>query len=121
MGIHPEGLSFLYFRPHKSDPRKFIFDVIVMVHPQDDPDVQPPASMGLPEGWAISARAPAEHEEIDPRQGGLGLVLDQDSPLFAPVQAGVARAGYRGAVLCAQEERLRHALAELQRWGGAGR
>src|SRR3546814_2568041 len=82
MGIHPEGLSFLYFRPHKSDPRKFIFDVIVMVHPQDDPEVQPPAYMGLPEGWDISARAPAEIEEIDPRQGGLGLVFDQDSSLF---------------------------------------
>src|SRR3546814_9215623 len=77
MGIHPECLSFLYFRPHKSDPRKFIFDVIVMVHPQDDPEVQPPAYMGLPEGWDISARAPAEIEEIDPRQGGLGLVFDQ--------------------------------------------
>src|SRR3546814_17635946 len=50
MGIHPEGLSFLYFRPHKSDPRKFIFDVIVMVHPQDDPEVKTPAYMGLREG-----------------------------------------------------------------------
>ena len=120
MGIHPEGLSFLYFRPHKSDPRKFIFDVIVMVHPQDDPEVQPPAYMGLPEGWDISARVAAEIEEIDPRQGGLGLVFDQDSSLFPLVQEGIESAGYRGAVLCEQEQRIRHFHAELDRWMAEG-
>src|SRR3546814_1831701 len=84
-----------------------------MVHPQDDPEVQPPAYMGLPEGWDISARAPAEIEEIDPRQGGLGLVFDQDSSLFPLVQEGIESAGYRGDVLCEQERSEEH-TSELQ-------
>ncbi|MBB4632391.1 aromatic ring-hydroxylating oxygenase subunit alpha [Sphingosinicella soli] len=115
MGIHPEGVSFLYFRPHKTDPRKFIFDVIVMVHPQDDPEIQPPAYMGLPEGWDISGRTPPLVEEIDPREGGLGLVFDQDSSLFPLVQEGIESSGYRGAVLSEQEQRIRHFHAELDR------
>ena len=115
MGIHPEGVSLLYFRPHKDDPRKFIFDVIVMVHPQDDPEIAPPAYMGLPPGWDISARKPAEIEAIDPAKGGLGQVFDQDSALFPVVQQGIESMGYRGTVLCEQEQRVRHFHAELDR------
>src|SRR3546814_13033670 len=120
MAILPEVLVVFYFRPNNMEPRNFIFVVIVMFHPQDDPEVHPPAYMGLPESWDISARAPSEIEEIDPRQGGLGLVFDQDSSLFPLVQEGIESAGYRGAVLCEQEQRIRHFHAELDRWMAEG-
>jgi phenylpropionate dioxygenase-like ring-hydroxylating dioxygenase large terminal subunit len=116
VGIHPEGVSMLYFRPHASDPRKFVFDVIVMMHPQANPDILPPAYMGLPEGWDISGREPAEIERIDWREGGLGELFDQDSGLFAEVQRGIESAGFRGSVLSEQEQRIGHFHAELDRY-----
>ncbi len=119
LGIHPEGVSMLYFRPHASDPRKFILDVIVMMHPQDDPAIKPPAYMGLPEGWDLSGREPAVTQVVDWREGGLGQVFDQDSGLFAQVQAGVESIGYRGGVLSEQEQRIRHFHAELDQYVNA--
>lgn len=119
MGIHPEGVSLLYFRPHKHDPRKFVFDVIVMMHPQPDAAILPPAYMGLPDGWDISGREPAEPQEVDWREGGLGQVFDQDSGLFPMVQEGIESQGYRGAVLSEQEQRIRHFHAELDRYMAA--
>jgi phenylpropionate dioxygenase-like ring-hydroxylating dioxygenase large terminal subunit len=116
MGIHPEGVSLLYFRPHASDPRRFIFDVIVMLHPQENPEILPPAYMGLPEGWDISGREPAVTEHIDWRDGGLGEVFDQDSSLFADIQMGIESAGFRGSVLSEQEQRIGHFHAELDRY-----
>jgi len=116
MGIHPEGISFLYFRPHAEDPRKFIFDVMVMVQPQKDTSIKPPAYMGLPEGWDISGRERAEIEIIDPKVGGLGQVFDQDSSLFPKIQEGVESIGFCGAVLSEQEQRLRHFHAEVDRY-----
>lgn len=119
MGIHPEGVSLLYFRPHPSDPRRHILDVIVMMHPQDDPEIKPPAYMGLPEGWDVSGRERAETQIVDWREGGLGELFDQDAGLFKQVQEGVESIGYRGGVLSEQEQRIRHFHAELDRYVGA--
>jgi len=116
MGVHPEGVSFLYFRPHPDDPRKFIFDVIVMVQPQKDSSIKPPAYMGLPDGWDISGQERAEIEIVDPKVGGLGQVFDQDSSLFPKIQEGVESIGFRGAIPSEQEQRVRHFHAELDRW-----
>lgn len=118
MGIHPEGVSLLYFRPHAHDPRRFILDVIVMMHPQDDPQIQPPAYMGLPAGWDISGRERAETIVVDWRDGGLGQVFDQDSGLFPLVQEGIESIAFRGAVLSEQEQRIGHFHAELDRYIG---
>ncbi|WP_165323816.1 aromatic ring-hydroxylating oxygenase subunit alpha [Rhizorhabdus phycosphaerae] len=116
MGIHPEGVSMLYFRPHATDPRKFIFDVIVMMHPQESPEILPPAYMGLPEGWDISGREKAEIQHIDWREGGLGEVFDQDSSLFAEVQRAIESRFFRGSILSEQEQRIGHFHAELDRY-----
>lgn len=116
VGIHPEGVSMLYFRPHATDPRRFVFDVIVMMHPQENPEILPPAYMGLPEGWDISGREPAEIQHVDWREGGLGEVFDQDSSLFAQVQQGIESLGFRGSVLSEQEQRIGHFHAELERY-----
>ena len=118
MGMHPEGVSMLYFRPHKSDPRKFILDVITMMHPQEKGEIKPPAYMGLPEGWDVSGRHPAEIERIDWRKGGLGELFDQDASLFADVQLGMESESYEGAILSEQEQRIAHFHAELERYLG---
>ena len=116
MGIHPEGVSFLYFRPHATDPRRFILDVIVMMHPQDDPHIKAPAYMGLPEGWDISGQERAETTVVDWRDGGLGEIFDQDSGLFPMVQEGVESLGFKGSILSEQEQRIGHFHAELDRY-----
>ncbi len=77
LGLHPEGANLLYFRPHPTDPRQFIFDVIILMHPQEDASVLPPAYMGLPAGTDLSGRHPAETVEVDWRKGGLGQLFDQ--------------------------------------------
>jgi phenylpropionate dioxygenase-like ring-hydroxylating dioxygenase large terminal subunit len=120
MGLHPEGISLLYFRPHPHDPRRFIFDVIVMMHPSDDPAIKPPAYMGLPDGTDISGRERVETVHVDWREGGLGEIFDQDSRLFREVQLGIESRGYRGAILSEQEQRIGHFHAELERWLGFG-
>lgn len=116
IGMHPEGISMLYFRPHPSDPRKFIFDVIVLMHPQEGGEILPPAYMGLPEGWDITGRQPCEIERIDWRQGGLGELFDQDASLFAEVQEGLESTSFNGAILSEQEKRIGHFHAELERY-----
>ncbi|PXA84817.1 (2Fe-2S)-binding protein [Nostoc sp. 3335mG] len=116
LGIHPEGVILLYFRPHATDPRKFVLDAIIMMHPQDNPDILPPAYMGLPEGWDISGREKAEIQHIDWREGGLGEVFDQDASLFAEVQRAIESVGFRGSVLSEQEQRIGHFHAELDRY-----
>lgn len=118
MGMHPEGVSMLYFRPHAHDPRKFIFDVIVMMHPQDNPEILPPAYMGLPAGWDISGRKKAEIQHINWHEGGLGEVFDQDSGLFVEVQRGIESLAFKGALLSEQEQRIGHFHAELDRYLG---
>jgi hypothetical protein len=116
LGLHPEGANLLYFRPHPTDPRKFIFDVIILMHPQEDATIKPPAYMGLPDDADLSGRRPAETIEVDWREGGLGELFDQDSSLFTQIQEGVESLGFRGAILSGQEQRLGHFHAELNRY-----
>jgi carnitine monooxygenase subunit len=116
LGLHPEGANLLYFRPHATDPRKFIFDVIILMHPQENAEVLPPAYMGLPEGCDLSGREEAETIVVDWREGGLGELFDQDSNLFTQVQEGLESAGFRGSILSQQESRIGHFHAELDRY-----
>lgn len=116
LGLHPEGANLLLFRPHPDDPRKFIFDVIILMHPQKSKDFVPPAYMGLPPDADVSGEHEAEVIEIDWREGGLGQLFDQDALLFTQIQEGVESAGFRGSILSQQEMRLGHFHAELDRY-----
>lgn len=120
LGLHPEGANLLYFRPHATDPRQFIFDVIILMHPQQGSDVLPPAYMGLPPGTDLTGREPPETIVVDWRKGGLGELFDQDSNLFSQIQEGVESRGFRGAVLSGQEMRLGHFHAEVDRYMVSG-
>lgn len=116
LGLHTEGVNLLYFRPHESDPRRFILDSIVLMHPQVNPALRPPAYMGVAEDCDISGRNPATTKVVDWHDGGFGEVFDQDAGLFAQVQKGVESIGFRGAALSSQEMRIGHFHAELDRY-----
>lgn len=116
LGLHPEGANLLLFRPHPEDPRKFIFDVIILMHPQKSKDFIPPAYMGLPSDADVTGEHEAPVIEIDWREGGLGQLFDQDALLFTQIQEGVESAGFRGSIFSQQEMRLGHFHTELDRY-----
>jgi len=116
LGLHPEGANLLLFRPHPEDPRKFIFDVIILMHPQKSKDFIPPAYMGLPPDADVTGEHEAPVIEIDWREGGLGQLFDQDALLFTQIQEGVESAGFRGSIFSQQEMRLGHFHTELDRY-----
>ncbi len=117
IGLHPEGAFLMRFMPHPSDPEKFYYDTMTLVHPVDDPDYSVPGWMGLPEGTDTSGdiRPDTEYTAIgDPPN--LGQVLDQDSELLPVVQRGIRSRGFAGAIWGEQEQRLRHFHKELNRY-----
>jgi len=117
IGLHPEGAFLMRFMPHPSDPEKFYYDTMTLVHPVDDPDYSVPGWMGLPEGTDTSGdiRPNTEYTAIgDPPN--LGQVLDQDSELLPVVQRGIRSKGFAGAIWGEQEQRLRHFHKELNRY-----
>ncbi|MCH8058788.1 MAG: aromatic ring-hydroxylating dioxygenase subunit alpha, partial [Proteobacteria bacterium] len=117
VGLHPEGAFLMRFMPHPSDPEKFYYDTMTLVHPVDDPDYSVPGWMGLPEGTDTSGdiRPDTEYTAIgDPPN--LGQVLDQDSELLPVVQRGIRSRGFAGAIWGEQEQRLRHFHKELNRY-----
>lgn len=116
LGLHPEGANLLYFRPHPTDARKFIFDIIILMHPQENKEIKPPSYMGLPDDADLQIVRSAETIEVDWRQGGLGELFDQDSYLFSQIQEGIESIGFRGAILSGQEQRIGHFHAELDRY-----
>ena len=117
IGLHPEGAFLMRFMPHPSDPEKFYYDTMTLIHPVDDPDYSVPGWMGLPEGTDTSGdfRPDTEYTAIgDPPN--LGQVLDQDSELLPVVQRGIRSRGFAGAIWGEQEQRLRHFHKELNRY-----
>ena len=117
IGLHPEGAFLMRFMPHPSDPEKFYYDTMTLVHPVNDPDYSVPGWMGLPEGTDTSGdiRPDTEYTAIgDPPN--LGQVLDQDSELLPVVQRGIRSKGFNGAIWGEQEQRLRHFHKEMNRY-----
>jgi hypothetical protein len=117
IGLHPEGAFLMRFMPHPTDPEKFYYDTMTLVHPVDDPDYSVPGWMGLPEGTDTSGdfRPDTEYTRIG-EPPNLGQVLDQDSELLPVVQKGIRSKGFDGAVWGEQEQRLRHFHTELNRY-----
>jgi len=116
IGCHPESIFLMRFLPHETDPGRFWYDTMTLVHPVDDPNYCPPAWMGLPEGTDVSGTTrPATevyHVDEDP---GLGLVLSQDAAFLPSVQRGMQSRAFKGQLWSEQEQRLRHFHVELER------
>ncbi|GIX29751.1 MAG: hypothetical protein KatS3mg124_0223 [Porticoccaceae bacterium] len=116
IGLHPEAAFVMRFLPHETDPERFYYDTITLMHPVKDPHFKAPDWMGLPEGTDCTGRMrpPTEHYGLgeDPH---LGLVLSQDASLLPVVQRGMKSRGFDGQLWSEQEIRLRHFHVELER------
>ena len=117
IGLHPEGAFLMRFMPHPTDPEKFYYDTMTLIHPVDDPDYVVPGWMGVPEDTDTSGEMRPDTEYVAAGEApNLGLVLDQDSHLLPVVQKGIRSKGFKGAVWGEQEQRLRHFHKEVDRY-----
>ncbi len=117
IGMHPEGCFLMRFRPHATDPARFLYDTMTLFRPADRADYKAPDWMGIPEGTDLSGQSRPDTEYValgEPAR--LGLVLDQDAFLLPYVQQGVQSRGFKGAIWGEQEQRIRHFHAELDRY-----
>lgn len=113
---HPEGLLIQRFRPHAKDPEQMVYDLMVLIHPVDDPTYKVPAYMGVEDDVDISGKVRPERQKIEYMADGLGDVIVQDARMMGNVQAGINSRGYGGARYSEQEQQLRHWHKEWDRW-----
>ncbi len=116
LNAHPEGLLIQRFRPHPRDPQRMVYDLMVLIHPVEDPDYNVPAYMGVEAGTDLSGKARPARQIIDYGEEGLGYVINQDAVMMGYVQRGVQSRGYKGARYSHQEQQLRHWHKELERY-----
>lgn len=108
------------FRPHPTDPMKCIWRAITTVPPAPNyPEFQPVSTSNMGQavtgeaGWDGSVRPPINRIA---NAADAGFVLEQDLILVPGVQKGVQSRGFQGYRLSEQEIRIRHYLAELDRY-----
>lgn len=116
LNAHPEGLLVQRFRPHPRDPHRMTYDLMVLIHPVDDPSYNVPAYMGVEEGTDLSGKTRPARQFIEYGEEGLGYVINQDASMMGHVQRGVQSRGYKGARYSYQEQQLRHWHTELERY-----
>lgn len=116
LNAHPEGLLVQRFRPHPRDSQWMTYDLMVLIHPVDDPDYNVPAYMGVEDGTDLSGRTRPARRTIAYGEEGLGYVINQDASMMGRVQRGVQSRGYKGARYSYQEQQLRHWHKELERY-----
>lgn len=116
-----DSLLLQTFRPHATDPRKSHYSAITLCLPVSD-DVSPvidlnsfgPDTFGPP-GWKGEERparfTPKELSEF-------GWLLAQDVRRIPEVQRGMESQAFAGARLSESEIRVRHYLAEVDRYLG---
>ena len=72
--------------------------------------------MGVAPGTDLSGNTRPAREIVSADDASLGDVLLQDMAMIPYVQRGLRSRGYTGARLSAQEQRMRHFHAELERY-----
>ncbi len=119
LNIFQNALLIQRFLPHPDDPNKSIYSAISMNLPVSDPDFKmfDISNVGKGHGgdamWTGDPRPPRNHPENDDE---LGFVLAQDAHLVPHVQRGLRSSAFKGYRLSEQEIRIRHYLAELERY-----
>jgi phenylpropionate dioxygenase-like ring-hydroxylating dioxygenase large terminal subunit len=117
LNVFSWGLLIQTWTPHATDPRKHVYRTLSMLLPVKDPNqaVMDPASFAVSaeKGWNGSQRPkpiyPQKLEEW-------GTVLSQDVERIPKVQRGIESRCYEGHRLCESESRIRHYLAELDKY-----
>lgn len=119
LNIMGENCLVQVFTPHETDPMKSYWRSVMINLPSEDPTFAPIAisSMGQnkfgDKGWDGTPRPPivrtSNYEET-------GFILAQDGVLVPAVQRGINSRAFKGAILSEQELRIRHYLAEIDRY-----
>ena len=121
INVFVDSMLLQIFRPHPTDPRKSYYNALTLCLPVSD-DKTPvldlnsfgPETFG-PEGWKGDDRP----ERDRPTQiSELGYLLAQDAMRVPNVQLGIESDCFRGSRLSESENRIRHYLAELDRYLG---
>ena len=121
INVFSDGLLIQNFRPHATDPEKSVYQAITMCLPVTDPEQSVfdinsfgPEAFG-PKGWDGAVRPkrfrPAELAEY-------GYVLAQDAERVPEVQKGLHSKAFKGSLLSESECRIRHYLAEVDKYLG---
>jgi phenylpropionate dioxygenase-like ring-hydroxylating dioxygenase large terminal subunit len=107
------------FRPHPTDAMKCIWRSITLIPPAKHPEFRPLQLADLGQGtvgesgWDGTIRPPTKRVK---EAKDTGYVLEQDALLVPGVQRGIESRSFKGARLSEQEIRIRHYLAELDRY-----
>jgi phenylpropionate dioxygenase-like ring-hydroxylating dioxygenase large terminal subunit len=117
LNAHPEGVLFMRYLPHRSDPERSEFHVMILV-PRLPRGVRPPGYMGVDEAADCSGRTRASRERRSMAAPGLGWALDQDCAVLRALQSGVRSAAAGSLRLSEHEARIRHFWTEYARRTG---
>ena len=121
LNVFSDSLLVQIFRPHATDPEKSNYEAISMCLPVPGTafHVMDPGSFGpeaiSPQGWDGKVRPEREQPQTVEE---FGSVLSQDARRIPAVQQGLRSRAYKGYVLSESEIRIRHYLAELDRYLG---
>ena len=124
LNMFSDSMLIQVFRPHPTDPERSYYEAISMCLPVPNTPfhVMDPGSFGpeavSPKGWDGAVRPPRERPQ---KVEDFGSVLSQDARRVPAVQKGLRSSAYKGYVLSESEVRIRHYLAELDRWLGRGK
>ncbi len=121
INVFVDSMLLQIFRPHATDPRKSIYNAITICLPVSDdetpvldPNAFGPETFG-PRGWKGEERP----ERFRPRDiSELGYLLAQDARRVPEVQKGIESDCFKGSRLSEAEVRIRHYLAEIDRYLG---
>jgi len=115
--MHPDACVILMFRPHRTDPTRVHFRLFFLVKPSTDPDHKLPAYVGNFEGVDFSGNTRPARQYYPPAHPDFGgIIMTQDYDNIACVQRGLGSRAYKGMRLSEQEQRMRHYLAEIERY-----
>jgi phenylpropionate dioxygenase-like ring-hydroxylating dioxygenase large terminal subunit len=120
LNVFSWGVLIQSWLPHATDPEKHVYRSLSLLLPVKDPNqhVMDPASFGVSAtaGWNGEGPRPAR---VYPKTlEEWGTVLSQDVVRVPKVQLGLRSRSYEGHRLCDAEVRIRHYLAELDRYLG---
>lgn len=121
INVFADTVLLQIFRPHPTNPSKSIYNVITLCLPVSD-DVSVvldtnqfgPSSMSPP-GWKGEERPARVHAKT---LEDLGYLLAQDARRVPEVQRGIESRSFKGARLSESEIRIRHYLAEIDKYIG---
>ena len=120
LNVFSWGVLIQSWAPHASDPEKHVYRAMTLHLPLKDPNqhVMDPMSYAVSaeKGW--NGEGPRPQRVVPQKLEDWGTVLSQDMYRVPKVQRGIRSRAYEGHRLCESENRLRHYLAEIDRYLG---